>query len=342
MRDIKELTLEELKKYFKESGAQEFHASQIFDWIYRKGAQDFSRMSNLPLALKKRLEKEFSLASLGLIQTSRSVDGTEKFLFRLKDGGLIEAVSIPTDKRVTACLSSQVGCKFSCAFCASGVTGFKRNLACHEIVEELLYLKNNSQRKELTHVVFMGTGEPLDNYDNVISALKIINSADAFNIGARRITISTSGVVPGIKRLAREGLQIELSVSLHAADEALRSRLMPINKIYPLKELIKACCEYIRKTNRQVTFEYILIGGLNSNLQNAQDASTMLRGLNCKVNLIPFNPVEELRFKPPNKSEVLMFRDHLLKRGINVTLRRERGKDIAAACGQLRLRYAKK
>jgi 23S rRNA (adenine2503-C2)-methyltransferase len=341
MPDIKELSLEELKKYFKDSGEPEFHAAQVFSWIYKRGVTDFSRMSDLPLALRKGLGEKFSLLNLELIKASRSIDGTEKFLLRLKDGGLIEAVSIPFDKRVTACISSQLGCKFACSFCASGLSGFKRNLTSAEILEEVCYVKNNSAREELTHIVFMGTGEPLDNYDNLIKAIRIINSPEAFNIGARRITISTAGVIPGIKRLSAEGLQVELSVSLHAADEATRSKLMPINKKYPLKELIKSCAEYIDKTNRQVTFEYILIKGVNSDLQKAQKLSKILTGLNCKVNLIPSNPIEELKVEPPNKLEALIFRDYLVKQGINVTVRRERGRDINAACGQLRLRYEK-
>jgi 23S rRNA (adenine2503-C2)-methyltransferase len=254
---------------------------------------------------------------------------------------VIEAVSIPFQRRVSACLSSQLGCKFSCSFCASGLSGFKRNLTSAEMLDELLYLKNHSQRKEITHIVFMGTGEPLDNYENVLKAIRIINCKEAFNVGWRRITISTSGVIPGIKKLAGEGLQIELSVSLHAPDDATRSAFMPINKKYPLKELISACAEYIRKTNRQITFEYVLIKGINSDLQKARNLSTILQGLNCKVNLIPVNPVEDLDIQPPNKLEVLMFRDYLAKHGLTVTLRRERGQDINAACGQLRLRYEK-
>lgn len=340
MRNI--LELKKLESALLEWKEPAYHARQIFNWIYKKGVMDFSGMSDLPAALRLRLKDNFYIFDLKLVEKLASRDGTEKFLFSLKDGNLVEAVSIPTEKRVTACISTQAGCKFNCRFCASGASGFKRNLTSGEILQEVLYLKNNSASGKLTHIVFMGTGEPLDNYENVLSAIRRINSRDCLGIGARRITISTCGLIPAIERLAKEGLQIELSVSLHSADDKIRSRLMPVNKKYPLKELIKACAGYIAETNRQVTFEYILAGGVNSGLQNAQILSTILKGLNCKVNLIPVNPVSASQLKPPGKLEVLFFKDYLTKHGINVTLRRERGQDIEAACGQLRLRYEKK
>jgi 23S rRNA (adenine2503-C2)-methyltransferase len=251
-------------------------------------------------------------------------------------------VVIPAEGRVTGCISSQVGCKFGCNFCASGLKGFKRDLSVGEIVEEVLSLKDNAPEYLLTHLVFMGTGEPLDNYDNVLKAIRIINSKESFNIGARRITISTCGVTPQIKRLSGEGLQIELSVSLHAADDKTRSQLMPVNKKYPLGQLMTACREYIRITNRQVTFEYCLMEGVNSDLQSARNLSILLKGMNAKVNIIPANPIKELGVNPPKKLEILFFCDYLKKHGVNVTLRKARGQDIDAACGQLRLRYDKK
>jgi len=352
MKDIKELDLKGLEKVLEGLRQRPFHARQIFSWIYRKGVLGFNEMSDLPLDLRKSLKEEFYILSLKLIRSLKSYDGAEKLLFELKDKNFIEAVIIPTEKRITGCISTQAGCKFACRFCASGALGFKRSLTTQEMIEEVLYLKNNSQGKKLTHIVFMGIGEPLDNYDSVIKAIRIINSPHTFNIGARRITVSTSGVIPAIKKLSGEGLHIELSVSLHAADDKTRARLMPINRIYPLKDLITACREYISKTDRQITFEYVLIKDINSGLQNALKLSKILKGLNCKVNLIPCNAinptpresggVEELKAQPPEKSEILLFRDYLLKSGINVTLRRPRGEDIEAACGQLRLRYAKK
>jgi len=342
MRNILDFDLKKLEAVFLEWHEPAYHARQVFNWVFKKGVLDFLAMSDLPAALRLRLKDNFYLFDLKLIKRLVSRDGTEKFLFSLKDGNLIEAVTIPTEKRVTACISTQAGCKFNCFFCASGVGGFKRNLTDSEILQEALYLKSNSALGKITHIVFMGTGEPLDNYENLLSAIRRINSQDCLGIGARRITISTCGLVPGIQRLAEEGLQIELSVSLHAADDKTRSRLMPINKKYPLRELIATCAKYIAETNRQVTFEYILASGVNSDLQNAQRLSTILEGLNCKVNLIPANPVSASCLKPPGKLEVLLFKDYLIKHGMNVTLRRERGQDIEAACGQLRAKYEEK
>ncbi len=343
MQDIKELPLNQLEEKLISWGAPKYYAKSILSWIYQKGAYEFNSMSNLPAALREKLAKEFYILGLKLADLQVSSDGTSKFLFELTDSNLIEAVNIPVAKRSTGCISSQVGCKFACNFCASGLAGFKRNLTVGEILDEVLYLKNNSPEVDLTHIVFMGTGEPLDNYENIIKAIRIINSPDAFNIGARRITISTSGIIPGIKRLKTEDLQIELSISLHAADDKTRDQLMPINKKYPLSELIKCCQEYIAKTNRQITFEYILIKGLNSNEQSAKNLVKLLKDLRlAKVNLIPVNPVPELKIFSPSNPEVVFFKDYLFKSGINVTLRRERGQDIDAACGQLRLKYEKK
>jgi len=341
-KDISGLTIKDLEEVLVSWKVETFHAQQIFSWIYKKGAQDFNQMSDLPLDLRNRLKENFLLFSLKLIQILKSQDGTKKFLFELIDGSLIEAVTIPTEKRITGCISTQVGCKFTCGFCASGLLGFKRNLSYAEIVEEALYLKNHSSDNRLTHIVFMGIGEPLDNYANVLKSIRIINSREALHIGARRITISTCGIIPGIKELIDEGLQIELSISLHAADDKTRASLMPINRKYPLKDLIEICKEYIEKTKRQITFEYVLIKGINSDLQNALNLSKRLKNLKlCKVNIIPCNTIKELNVEPPKKLEILLFRDYLLKSGIHVTLRKPRGQDIEAACGQLRLRYEK-
>jgi len=343
MQDILELNLKELEAVLGSWDFPAFHARQVFIWIYQKNFADFSQMSNLPWGLRIRLQENFNILSSRIVKKVVSHDKTAKFLLELKDKQLIEAVSIPTKTRVTACVSSQAGCKFSCSFCASGLSVFKRNLSCAELLEEVWFLKNHSPHKKLTHVVFMGTGEPLDNYDAVLKAVRIINSDYSFNIGARRITISTCGIIPGIKRLADENLQLELSVSLHAADDKSRARLIPINKKYPLGELTLACRDYIKKTGRQITFEYILIKGINSDLQNAQKLCKILRGLRlCKVNLMPSNPIKELKVKPPQNSQIILFRDFLLKNGIFATVRRPRGEDIEAACGQLRLRYVNK
>jgi len=342
MQDIKELSLKELEDKLQSLRLPKYHAKQILNWIYQKGAFDFSSMSDLPAALRKKLADEFYILGLALADLQKSGDGTTKFLFELEDKNLIEAANIPIARRVTGCISSQAGCKFSCQFCASGLKGFKRNLTVGEILDEALYLKNNAQGAGLTHIVFMGIGEPLDNYENVLKSIRVINSPHAFNIGARRITISTSGIIPGIERLISEDLQIELSISLHAADDKRRSQIMPVNKKYPLADLIRCCHEYIAKTNRQITFEYILIKGFNCGLEAARDLAVLLKDLRlAKVNLIPANPIPELKIVPPLKAEISAFKECLFKSGINVTLRQERGQDIDAACGQLRLRHEK-
>jgi len=334
------LALAELKDFLVKQGEPGFRARQIFTWIYRKGAQDFSAMSDLSQGLRKRLGEDFFIFRSKIAAQQDSIDGTQKFLIELYDRSFIEAVIIPAESRVTGCISSQVGCKYACAFCASAQSGFKRNLTSGEILEEALLL--NSQQK-LTHIVFMGTGEPMDNYDSVMKVVRTINAPDGMGIGARRITLSTCGIIPGIEALAKEGLQIELSISLHAADDKTRSQLIPVNKKYPLKILIAACHEYIKKTDRQITFEYCMIKGMNSDLQSAKNLVTILKPLRlAKVNLIPANPIKESKVEPPGKLEVLFFKDYLLKHGVNVTLRKSRGQDIDAACGQLRLKYETK
>jgi 23S rRNA (adenine2503-C2)-methyltransferase len=339
MQDIKELGLSELKNKLCLWQYPDFHAAQIFHWIYQSGILEFAKMTDVPAGLREKLEENFSLGNLKLKEIMASHDGTEKFLLELNDGHVIEAVMIPAEERATGCVSTQVGCKFGCLFCASGIGGFKRNLTAAEILEEILYLKYNSKGKNLTHLVFMGMGEPLDNYDNVLKAIRTVNSKQGLGIGARRITVSTCGIIPGIERLMDEKMQIELSVSLHGADDKTRSLLVPVNKKYPLGELIAACREYIKTTNRQITFEYVLIKDVNSGLPSAQKVSRICKILKtCKINLIPVNPVREKNIHPPNKLEILLFRDWLLKSGVNVTLRKARGQDILAACGQLRLR----
>lgn len=341
MTDITNYSLESLSKILKSWREPAYHAKQIFSWIYQKGAGSFEEMTNLSLALRRKLKENLTFKRLELNKLLESSDGTKKFLFRLEDGSLIESVMIPAEGRFTACLSTQVGCKYSCKFCASGILGFKRNLGAWEILAQLLEINrrmHSGGEGRVTHIVFMGTGEPLDNYDNVLKAIRIINAKDGLNIGARRITISTSGVIRGIEKLSKEGLQIELSVSLHAANDVTRSRLMPINKKYPLRELIFACKKYASDTDRQVTFEYALIKDVNCSSRDAQDLVKLSRGWLAKVNLLVYNPVKELSFKMPEDKEILAFKQLLQNEGIPVTLRKPRGQDIEGACGQLRLR----
>jgi 23S rRNA (adenine2503-C2)-methyltransferase len=339
MQDIKDYGLKELEKKLFSFVDKPYHAKQIFSWIYKRGVLDFNCMSDIPKELRSRLLDNFYILGFSLYKSVKSKDGTLKLLFK-KGTDLIEAVLIPSLDRVTGCVSSQVGCKFRCSFCASGLFGLKRNLTAGEIIEEVLYLKENAFENKLTHIVFMGIGEPLDNYENVIKAIRIINSNYGLNIGARKITISTCGIIPGIERLSKEGLQVELSVSLHAPTNSLRSRLMPVNKKYPLEKLIKACKKYCQDTKRQVTFEYILIKDVNSSLKEAEELCLLLKGFNLfKVNLIPSNYIPEFKLIPPEKDKALFFKNYFLKRGIHATFRKERGVDISAACGQLRLNY---
>lgn len=332
-KDIKNLSLSELEQVILDFGYQKFHARQLLSWLYKKQTDDFDKMSDLPEKLRSMLKNNFIINSVSLINKLESGDGTKKFLLELGDKNTVEAVIIPATGRGTGCVSTQVGCRFKCSFCASGMQGFKRNLTAGEIIDEVLCLKNGPQNSRFTHLVFMGTGEPMDNYDNVLKAIRIINSPDGINIGARRITISTCGIIPGIERLSKENLQIELSISLHSADDKIRSAIMPVNKIYPLKNLMSACRGYIKKTRRQITFEYILLKDINSDLLSARKLAILVKGLNCKVNLIPANIVKKT--SPPEKKDILLFRDTLVKSGVHVTLRRPRGQDINAACGQL-------
>lgn len=336
-RDLKTLSLEELSSYLGNNHYPKYHAQQILSWVYQKQAEDFSSMSNISLSLRKNLEEKFCLSRINLIKKLISKDATRKYLFGLDDKNTIESVLIPHKQRNTICLSTQVGCKYCCRFCASGATGFVRNLNQAEILNQILGVKRDIKGK-INNIVFMGIGEPLDNYDTLLSSIRIINAKYAFNIGQRKITISTAGLVDGINRLAKEGLQVELSVSLHSAIDAKRDQLMPLNEKYPLAKLLSSIKEFVRLTKRKVTFEYILLGEFNTTVEDAKALVGFARGLDCKINLIPFNPTVKAEFLAPTKLEVLFFRDYLLKHNIDVTIRKPRGEDIEAACGQLRLR----
>lgn len=337
MIDIRNYLFSELEDVLRSWNEPDYHARQIFNWLYNKGVNSFSDMTNLSTPLRQRLKEGFTICGLNLSEIQESKDGTAKFLFKLDDGSLIESVLIPAQNRNTVCISTQVGCKYSCVFCASGLGGFKRNLYAWEIVLQIIEIIRYRRGKKITHIVFMGTGEPFDNYDNVLRAIRIINAKEGLNIGARRITISTSGVIPGIKKLAKEALQVELSVSLHAPEDKIRSQLMPVNKKYPLAELILACKNYAFITKRQVTFEYVLIKGVNSSIDAAHKLARLMSGWNSKVNLLIYNPICEFSFEPPENSEVLLFLKQLKKARVTATIRKSRGKDIQGACGQLRV-----
>ena len=332
--DIKDLTLKELQARLRERDIPVFRAVQIFAWLYRQGKTDFSEFSDLPIELREDLASAFTLGRLERIRESRSADETVKFLWRLHDGGFVETVLIPSGKRCTLCLSTQVGCKFHCAFCASGLPGFKRNLTPSEITGQILELSSGLDI-EPTNIVFMGMGEPLDNFDNLVRALRIMNAPEGMGIAARRMTISTCGLVPGIERLAGIDLQVNLSLSLHATNDALRDRLVPVNKVYPLEKVVSACEKYRAEGGRMITLEYVLIKGVNDGLDDADGLGGIARRLQAKVNLIALSPVPQLPFKTPTDGAVRNFARWLEERKVHVTIRKSKGADIDAACGQL-------
>jgi 23S rRNA (adenine2503-C2)-methyltransferase len=356
----------EWKPLCKELGIPAYRADQIVTGLYQSFALSWHDLTTLPLELREKLAARFSLAPLETVRVQPSSDGVRKLLLGCPDGERIETVLIPSKDRVTQCISSQVGCDFHCAFCASGQLGCARDLTAGEIVGQVMaacqLLRADLQAADLRspssvllrpppprpgpkpvlprpgNIVVMGMGEPFDNYDNVLRALRILNDQKGINIGARHITLSTCGVVPGIRRLATEGLQFELSVSLHAPDDDLRSRLMPVNKRWPIAELLDTCRAYNAQTGRVVTFEYTLVKNFNDRPLHAEALIRLLRHMPCKVNLIPLSPVEGFGGERPDDRACLAFLDTLLKAKINTTLRKSRGKDVDAACGQLRLR----
>lgn len=337
-QDIKDFTLGDLKKKLKLIKVEPYRAAQIFSWIYKKNIASFTEMKNLSKEIIEKLGDRFFIGKLKVKKHLKSKDKTEKFLFELEDGNLLETVLIPAKDRTTVCISTQAGCKFACAFCASGIKGFIRDLTVSEILGQIMILQNDF-KQNITNYVFMGMGEPLDNFDNLIDAIKIMNSKDAMNIGARRITVSTCGYVPGIEKLAKVDLQINLSVSLHAANNKLRDKLVPINKTYPIENLIDALEDYMDKGGRKITFEYVLIKGVNDSWNDAKELANITRILNAKVNVIPYSEVKFFSYAPIKEEEVLKFMEKLEKNGVNATVRKSKGKDISAACGQLKAEY---
>ena len=337
-KDIKNYTLLELEEKLKKIEIKKYRAAQIFYWLYNRSIINFTDMANIPEKLRKMLKADYYISQLQLEKFVKSKDETEKYLFRLEDGNLIESVLIFSNSRITECISSQVGCKFNCLFCESGKKGFIRNLVVSEIINQVLAVKKNIKRFP-NNIVFMGIGEPLDNYGNVIKAIQILNNKTAFNIGARKITISTCGIIPAIKKLQNIGWQIELSISLHAPENNLRTYLMPVNKKYPLSDLIRACREYVDKSRRQVTFEYILLHEINDSLKYADQLIELISDFNSKVNLIVFNPGVNSALQPSTNKQAVYFRNKLIAGGIPTTIRKSKGSDISAACGQLKSKY---
>ena len=332
--NIYNLTLKELEDYLISIGEKPFRASQIYEGLYKKRFSSFDDMTNISKELRRKLTDTFSLYKIKLLVKQKG-DNVNKYLFELEDGNKIESVLMFHDYGISICVSSQVGCNMGCAFCESGRLKKIRNLLAYEIVEQILLIEEDI-KKRITHVVVMGIGEPFDNYDNVLKFVKIINCNKGIDIGSRHITISTCGLIPGIKKFMEEEGQVNLAISLHAPNDELRSKIMPINRAYPLNELMKVIKEYISKTNRRVTFEYIMLESVNDSETEALELVKLLKGINCYVNLIPYNETENIQFKRTKEWKILKFYDILKSNKINTTIRKEFGGSVDAACGQLR------
>lgn len=340
---ITELGKSDLTEFLKGEGEREYRARQILDWVYRKPVNSFEAMSNLPPALRDRLESEFEFQSVTPLQSTTSRDKkTTKVLFQLQDGRTIESVLMRYEKRRTVCVSSQVGCAFGCPLCATGSSGFERNLTPGEIVDQVLHFSRQliERGQAVSNIVYMGMGEPLVNFEAVWRSIETFTDPALMGIGARHITISTSGIAPGIRKLSRKKLQVGLAVSLHAPDNELRDMLVPPNRLYPLEVLLPACKQYVAATRRRITFEYVIIRNLNDSPQHAAELGNLLRGIDCHVNIIPFNPAEDSEFRPPARPKIQYFSELLQKHHVPNTVRMRRGTDIEAGCGQLRARVA--
>ena len=339
--NIKNYNLDELQEIVQELGEKKYRAEQIFNWLYKENVQSFDEMTNLPNSFREKLKEKFELYIFKIIVKQTSKDGTKKYLFDVLDGNAIESVLMEYKYGKTICVSSQIGCKMGCKFCASTGIKFVRSLETGEIIEQLQAIERDENIK-ISNLVFMGIGEPLDNFDNVMKAIKILNNPKGINMGARHISISTSGLVPNIYRLADEKLQCTLSISLHAATDEKRSQMMPVNDAYNIEELMKACRYYIEKTNKRISFEYALAKDNNDNLEDAKQLIKLLKGMLCHVNLIPINKIDNGKFTKSTNENIIKFRDYLNEHGIVATIRRELGSDIDAACGQLRKKEVNK
>ena len=341
MKNIKDYNLDELKEELKKIGEKPFRAEQIFKWIYESRVSSFDEMTNLSLELREKLKENYTIKQFNILKKQVASDGTKKYLFDVLDGNAIETVLMEYHHGYSICVSSQIGCKMGCKFCASTGIPFIRNLSTGEIVEQIMAVERDENIR-ISNIVFMGIGEPLDNYDNVVGAIRIINNPKGLNIGARHISISTSGLVPKIYKLAEENIQCTLSISLHATTNEQRSQMMPVNDAYKLEELLQACRDYIEKTHRRISFEYALAKENNDNLEDAKRLVKLLKGMICHVNLIPINKIENGAYMKSSNENIMKFRDYLNDHGIVATIRRELGSDIDAACGQLRRKNLKK
>lgn len=338
-QDIKSLNQKELENFFVSFGEKPFRARQVYHWMHVKHAASFVDMGNISKSLKEKLEEccELTVLRQKLVQRSK-IDGTAKYLFELADGNMIESVRMKYKHGNSVCISSQAGCRMGCRFCASTLGGLARNLTPAEMLDQIYRIQEDIGER-VSHVVVMGTGEPLDNYDNLLKFLELLSDGNGLNISQRNITVSTCGIVPNMRKLADEKLQITLAISLHASSQEKREELMPVARKYGIDELLKACKDYFVQTGRRITFEYSLVGGVNDQPQDARQLARLIQGLNCHVNLIPVNPIKERAYVQPDGQAVLNFKQALEKNGITVTVRREMGRDIDGACGQLRRQH---
>ncbi len=335
MKNIKDYNLEELKNEMQHLGEKPYRAEQIFKWLYKEKVQSFCEMTNLSLTLREKLKNNYTISNFNILKKQESKDGTKKYLLDVLDGNAIETVLMKYHHGNSICVSSQIGCKMGCKFCASTGIKFVRDLTTGEIIEQVIRIQQDTKER-ISNVVFMGIGEPLDNYENVVEAIKRIQDPKGLEIGARHISISTSGLVPRIYQLAEENIQCTLSISLHATNNEKRSKMMPINNTYPIEQLLQACKSYIKQTNRRISFEYALAKDQNDNLEDAKELIKLLKGMLCHVNLIPINKIENGKYLKSSNENIIKFRDYLNEHGIVATIRRELGSDIEAACGQLR------
>ena len=335
MKNIKDYNLDELKTEIENIGEKKYRAEQIFKWLYIDKVKSFDEMTNLSIELREKLKQNFDICNFTIERKLESKDGTKKYLFGINDGNAIESVRMEYHFGKTVCVSSQIGCKMGCKFCASTGIPFIRNLSSGEIVEQIIAIEQDEKCK-VSNVVFMGIGEPMDNYDNVINAIEILNNQKGLNIGARHISVSKRGVVPRLYDFTDKNIQCTLSVSLHSSNDKTRSSMMPINNVYNIEQLMKACRYYISKTNKRISFEYALAKDNNDNLDDAKELVNLLHGMLCHVNLIPINSIENGKYTKSSLENIIKFRDYLNNHGITATIRRELGSDINAACGQLR------
>ncbi len=340
-QDIRSFSLEELQTELEKIGEKKFRAKQIYEWLHVKLVDSFDEMTSLSKDLREKLQKEYRIPGVHMLERQQSkLDGTNKFLFRLDDGNVVESVLMKYKHGNSVCISSQVGCRMGCKFCASTIGGLERNLTPGEMLGQIYQIQKISGER-VSNVVVMGTGEPLDNYENFVKFIRLLTCEGGLHISQRNVTVSTCGIVPNIKRLAEEKFQITLALSLHGSNQEKRKNLMPVANKYELSEVLAACDYYFEQTGRRNTFEYSLVGGVNDNVEDAEELISILKPRNCHLNLIPVNPIKERNYQKPSRKNADNFKNKLEKSGINVTIRREMGSDIDGACGQLRRRYAK-